>query len=78
MNDEVLIILEQFPKLYRIVGRKGCRIAFNQISCASLIDCLMEILSHLTNTSTPTMIWRTSCSALHSGLCHSSVKAPLM
>ena len=45
--------------------RKKCGITFNQISCASFIDCLMEIMNHSTSTSTPTVIWRTSCSAPH-------------
>lgn len=45
--------------------RKKCGIKFNQISCASFIDCLMEIMNHSTSASTPTVIWRTSRSAPH-------------
>lgn len=54
-------------KKKREVLCKRCEITFNQISGASSIACLMEIMSHLTSAGTPATIRRTSRRALHIG-----------
>lgn len=59
----ILTKFEQMPKPY--MDGKRNKIAFNQISL-SLIDCLREIMTHLTSTSSP-----------HHDLVHFLQRAPL-
>lgn len=68
--------IHDFKKRKENVLCKRCGFTFNQISCVSFIHRLMEIMSHLTSTSTPTKIWRASRGELHFGVCRSSVRSP--